>query len=154
MSRRGQLLFVFMGVIWGIPYLLIKVAVRELSAPTLVFARTAPAALLLLPLAWRRGYLRPAARPLAGGAGLHRHRGGGAVVPAVDRREAAVQLGLGLLIAAVPLIGAGPGPGRRPRGKAGPPAAARVSWWAWPAWRCWSASTCTGPIWWRLGRRP
>jgi len=48
-----------MCVIWGIPYLLIKVAVRELSAPDLVFARTAPAALLLVPLAWRRGYLRP-----------------------------------------------------------------------------------------------
>lgn len=59
MSRRGQLLFGLMCVIWGIPYLLIKVAVRELPVPVLVFARTLPAALLLMPVAWRRGYLRP-----------------------------------------------------------------------------------------------
>jgi drug/metabolite transporter (DMT)-like permease len=58
-SRRGRLLFLAMSLIWGIPYLLIKVAVRELSAPQLVFARTFPAALLLVPIAWRRGYLGP-----------------------------------------------------------------------------------------------
>jgi drug/metabolite transporter (DMT)-like permease len=34
------------------------VALRDLSPPTLVFARTLPAAALLLPLALRRGYLR------------------------------------------------------------------------------------------------
>jgi drug/metabolite transporter (DMT)-like permease len=44
-----------MSVIWGIPYLLIRVAIRDLSPPTLVFARTFPAALLLLPLALYRG---------------------------------------------------------------------------------------------------
>ncbi len=55
MSRRGWLLFAAMGVIWGVPYLLIRVAVRQLDPGTLVFARTAPAALLLLPVAaWRR----------------------------------------------------------------------------------------------------
>ncbi len=48
-----------MCVIWGIPYLLIRVAIREISPPTLVFARTAPAALLLIPLALHRGQLRP-----------------------------------------------------------------------------------------------
>ena len=32
MSRRGWVLFVAMGVIWGVPYLLIKVAVDELGA--------------------------------------------------------------------------------------------------------------------------
>jgi drug/metabolite transporter (DMT)-like permease len=47
-----------MSLIWGIPYLLIRVALRELSPPTLVFARTFPAAVLLLPLAWRQGHLR------------------------------------------------------------------------------------------------
>ncbi|HWE68320.1 MAG TPA: DMT family transporter [Acidimicrobiales bacterium] len=55
MSRRGWLLFLLMSVIWGIPYLLIRVAIRDLSPPTLVFARTFPAALLLLPLALCRG---------------------------------------------------------------------------------------------------
>ena len=59
MTRRGWLLFAAMGVIWGIPYLLIKVAVGELSPVTLVFFRTALGAFLLLPLAaarnaWRR----------------------------------------------------------------------------------------------------
>lgn len=54
-----------MCVIWGLPYLLIRVAVRDLSPATVVFARTAIAALLLLPIAvWRgmlpslRGHLR------------------------------------------------------------------------------------------------
>ena len=55
MSRKGWLLFLALCVIWGIPYLLIRVAVRELSPPELVFFRTAPAALLLAPLALRRG---------------------------------------------------------------------------------------------------
>jgi len=58
-SRRGWTLFVVMGVIWGIPYLLIKVAVEELSPPTLVLARTAIGAVLLLPFAIARGQLRP-----------------------------------------------------------------------------------------------
>lgn len=43
-----------MGVIWGIPYLLIKVAVEEASVPVLVFARSAIGAVLLLPLALSR----------------------------------------------------------------------------------------------------
>jgi drug/metabolite transporter (DMT)-like permease len=59
MTRRGWLLFAVMGLIWGIPYLLIRVAVRDLSPPVLVFGRTLPAALVLLPLALRRGGLRP-----------------------------------------------------------------------------------------------
>ncbi|MGH3042259.1 MAG: DMT family transporter [Gaiellaceae bacterium] len=59
MSRRGWVLFAAMCLIWGIPYLLIKVAVEELSPAMLVFARTAIAALLLLPIAARRSELRP-----------------------------------------------------------------------------------------------
>jgi drug/metabolite transporter (DMT)-like permease len=59
MTRRGWALFAAMCVIWGIPYLLIKVAVDELSPAMLVFARTAIAALLLLPIAAIRGELRP-----------------------------------------------------------------------------------------------
>lgn len=56
------MLFIAMSIIWGTPYLLIRVAVRELSPATLVFARTLPAAVLLLPLAARRGHLRPLLR--------------------------------------------------------------------------------------------
>jgi drug/metabolite transporter (DMT)-like permease len=59
MSKRGWLLFAAMSVIWGIPYLLIKVADEQLTPATVVFARTALGALLLVPVAARRGLLRP-----------------------------------------------------------------------------------------------
>lgn len=59
MTRRGWVLFSAMCVIWGIPYLLIKVAVRDLTPATLVFARTGTGALVLVPLAAARGQLRP-----------------------------------------------------------------------------------------------
>jgi drug/metabolite transporter (DMT)-like permease len=55
MSRRGALLFIAVGIIWGIPYFLIRISVRELSPAFLVFSRTVPASLLLLPFAIRRG---------------------------------------------------------------------------------------------------
>lgn len=59
MTRRGWLLFVTMSVIWGTPYLLIRVAVRELSPTTLVCARTLLAAVLLVPVAVHRRQIRP-----------------------------------------------------------------------------------------------
>jgi drug/metabolite transporter (DMT)-like permease len=59
MTRRGWALFAAMCLIWGIPYLLIKVAVGSLSPVTLVFFRTLIGGLLLLPLAAARGSLRP-----------------------------------------------------------------------------------------------
>ncbi|PEG41772.1 EamA family transporter [Mycolicibacterium agri] len=48
------MLFAAMSIIWGIPYLLIKVAVDGVSVPVLVFARTAVGAAVLLPLAVSR----------------------------------------------------------------------------------------------------
>jgi drug/metabolite transporter (DMT)-like permease len=62
MSRRGWALFVAMSVIWGIPYLLIKVAVGELSPVVVVFGRCVIGAALLLPWTIARGHLRPALR--------------------------------------------------------------------------------------------
>src|ERR1700709_928200 len=62
MSRRAALLFVGLSIAWGIPYLLIKVAVEELSPLPLVFVRTALGALLLLPLALAKGWVRPVLR--------------------------------------------------------------------------------------------
>ena len=59
MSRRGWWLFVAMGVIWGIPYLLIKVADGGVAPPVLVLARVAIGAALLVPIAIRRGELAP-----------------------------------------------------------------------------------------------
>jgi drug/metabolite transporter (DMT)-like permease len=54
MSRRGWVLFLAMAVIWGLPYLLIRVAVRQLEPGVLVLLRTAPAAVLLTPIVWRQ----------------------------------------------------------------------------------------------------
>jgi drug/metabolite transporter (DMT)-like permease len=51
-------LFIAMCVIWGIPYLLIKVADEGVSVPVLVLARVGGGALLLLPVAVRSGQLR------------------------------------------------------------------------------------------------
>jgi drug/metabolite transporter (DMT)-like permease len=48
-----------MAVIWGIPYLLIKIAVGELTPAGLVVLRTALGAALLLPIAAARGWLTP-----------------------------------------------------------------------------------------------
>jgi drug/metabolite transporter (DMT)-like permease len=66
-TRRGWLLFGAMCVIWGIPYLMIRVAVREVSPATLVFLRAGAAAAILLPLAAGRNELKvllPRWRPL------------------------------------------------------------------------------------------
>jgi drug/metabolite transporter (DMT)-like permease len=57
-SRRGWLLFAAMGVIWGIPYLLIKVADGGVSVPVLVCTRVALGSLLLAPAAIGGGHLR------------------------------------------------------------------------------------------------
>jgi drug/metabolite transporter (DMT)-like permease len=61
-TRRGWLLFAAMSVIWGMPYLLIKYAVASLEPISVVAGRTGIGALVLLPIALRRGALRPALR--------------------------------------------------------------------------------------------
>jgi drug/metabolite transporter (DMT)-like permease len=61
-SRRGWALFLAMSVIWGIPYLLIKVAVDDVTPVVLVFARCVIGAALLLPWTIANGQLRPALR--------------------------------------------------------------------------------------------
>jgi drug/metabolite transporter (DMT)-like permease len=106
MSRRGWLLFATMGVIWGIPYLLIKVAVGGLHPASLVFFRTALACLLLLPVAAARGQLRPLLRrwrPLLAFAAVE------VAIPWLLLNTAEQRLSsslAGLLIAGVPLVGA------------------------------------------------
>jgi drug/metabolite transporter (DMT)-like permease len=59
---RGWAAFVVLGVIWGLPYFFIKVAVQEVSPLILAFSRVALATLILMPIAWRRGALRSLAR--------------------------------------------------------------------------------------------
>jgi drug/metabolite transporter (DMT)-like permease len=61
-TRRGLILFAALGLAWGIPYLFIKVAVAELDPGMLVLARSAIAAVLLLPLAIFRHEIGPVLR--------------------------------------------------------------------------------------------
>jgi drug/metabolite transporter (DMT)-like permease len=107
MSRRGWALFIVMGLIWGLPYLLIKVADGGVSVPVLVFARVFTGTLLLLPVALRGGRLR-ALRPylpwVAAFAAVE------VILPWLLLSSAERQLPSslsGLLVAAVPVIGVG-----------------------------------------------
>jgi drug/metabolite transporter (DMT)-like permease len=59
MSRRGALLFAAMAVIWGIPYLFIRVAVEGLPPAVVVSGRTLIGALVLLPFAAHARALAP-----------------------------------------------------------------------------------------------
>jgi drug/metabolite transporter (DMT)-like permease len=59
MTRRGLVLFALMSVIWGIPYLFIRVAVAEIQPSVLVLVRTSIGAAILLPIAVTRFDLRP-----------------------------------------------------------------------------------------------
>lgn len=59
MTRRGLVLFGLMSLIWGIPYLFIRVAVAEITPAVLVLGRTSIAAAILLPVALARVDLRP-----------------------------------------------------------------------------------------------
>lgn len=104
MSRRGLLLFAAMCVIWGIPYLLIRIAVSELSPATLVFVRTAVAALILLPFVLGRSRLRPIAGkwgPLIVFAGVEFAMPWFFLASAEQHITSALA---GLLISAVPLV--------------------------------------------------
>jgi drug/metabolite transporter (DMT)-like permease len=58
-TRRGWLLFATLSVCWGIPYLFIRIAVADLDPLIVAFGRTSLGALLLLPIALRRGALKP-----------------------------------------------------------------------------------------------
>ena len=59
MTRRAWLLFILSSVIWGVPYLFIKIAVDAGIAPAFIaWSRIALAAALLLPLAIRRKVLQ------------------------------------------------------------------------------------------------
>lgn len=62
MTRRGLILFASLGIIWGVPYLFIKIAIGELTPEFLVLARTALAAALLLPIAARHRAIGPLLR--------------------------------------------------------------------------------------------
>ena len=105
MTGSAWLLFAAMSVIWGIPYLFIKVAVAELSPAAVAGGRTILAALVLLPLAARQDALRPSlgAWPWVVAFGLLEMAGPWLLL---GHAESRVSSGFaGLMIATVPIIG-------------------------------------------------
>lgn len=105
MTRRGLVLFGLMSVIWGIPYLFIRVAVAEITPATLVLARTTIAAAILLPIALARVDLRPV---LARWRWVVAFAAVEIAIPWVALGSAEQHLSsslTGLLIAGVPLVG-------------------------------------------------
>jgi drug/metabolite transporter (DMT)-like permease len=104
-TRRGLLLFIAMSVIWGIPYLFIRIAVSDLSPVVLVFARTAIGALILLPIVVARGELRGLFRswiPLVAFAAVEIGIPWLMLASAEQRITSSLA---GLLVSAVPLVG-------------------------------------------------
>src|SRR3954453_1325583 len=105
MTRRSWALFAAMCVIWGVPYLLIRVAVRDFSPGALVFVRTAIGGLVLLPFAIRAGGFGPVLRrwrPLVAFTVIE------VAVPWLLLSDAEQHLSSslsGLLVAGVPLVG-------------------------------------------------
>jgi drug/metabolite transporter (DMT)-like permease len=99
-------MFAAMGLIWGIPYLLIKVAIGDLSPASLVLLRTGLGALILVPVAAMRGNLRalrPHWKPVVIYTLVE------VAVPWFLLADAERRLSssfTGLLVAAVPLVGA------------------------------------------------
>lgn len=123
MRPRGIVLFAAIGVIWGIPYLLIKIAVGELEPAMIVFARCAIAALVLLPIVLARRQLLGVLRRWRV---LLVYTVVELVFPWFFLTAAEQRLPsstTGLLIAAVPLVAVGVAflLGRR----------ARLTWWNW-----------------------
>jgi drug/metabolite transporter (DMT)-like permease len=107
MTRRAWAAFAAMSVLWGVSYLLIKLAVRGgMPAPDVAWLRVALAAVLLVTVAWRAGTL-PAVR------GRWRWLVAYAIAeisipfPLIAAGEVHVASSLAaIIIAAVPLIGA------------------------------------------------
>jgi drug/metabolite transporter (DMT)-like permease len=94
-----------MSLIWGVPYLMIRVAVRDLDPATLVFFRTAIGTVLLLPLAVRQreiAPLKPYWKPVLAYTVIEI----GIPWLLLSTAETRISSSLsGLLIAAVPLVG-------------------------------------------------
>lgn len=111
MGKRGTALFVAMGIIWGIPYLLIKVADGAVAVSVLVWARIIIGVLILVPIALVQGAWRPEQRTvlrrswkwLVAYALIEIIVPWGLLSTAEQRLSSSAS---GLLIASVPVIGA------------------------------------------------
>jgi drug/metabolite transporter (DMT)-like permease len=104
-TRRGWALFASMAVIWGVPYFLIRVAVKQFEPSVVVFGRTSLSAVALVWLAARAGAIRPALRrwrPVLAFAAIEM------AIPWILLTTAEQHLASGLtalIIAAVPIVG-------------------------------------------------
>jgi drug/metabolite transporter (DMT)-like permease len=108
-SRRGLALFVAMCVIWGIPYLLIKVSLDGLGPVDLVFVRFVIGALVLVPIALSRVEVRPILRRWRWIVAYTIVEMG---VPWILLSDAELRISSslsGLLVSTVPLLGVGIG---------------------------------------------
>lgn len=106
MSTTAWVLFAAMAVIWGLPYLFVKIAVAEVSPAALVLARTALALVVLLPVAAATGTLMPALRrwPVAAGFAILEMAIPFLLLGHAEQRISSALAGL--MLAAVPIIGA------------------------------------------------
>jgi drug/metabolite transporter (DMT)-like permease len=105
MTRRAWALFAAMCVIWGVPYLLIRVAVRDVPPGTLVFARTAIGGLILVPFALRTGGYRVVLKHWRALAVFTAVEVGGPWLLLSEAERVLSSSLTGLLVAAVPLVG-------------------------------------------------
>jgi drug/metabolite transporter (DMT)-like permease len=105
MNRRSWVLFAAMCVIWGIPYLLIRVAVRHVEPGTLVFLRTALGGLVLLPFALRGGGFGPVLRRWPWLVAFAVIEVAGPWLLLSDAEQHLSSSLTGLLVAATPLVG-------------------------------------------------
>lgn len=106
-TRRGLVLFLILGIAWGVPYVLIKIAVAELSPEMIVLSRSVIAALILIPVAAVRGELRPVLahwRPLLAYTLIEIILPWFFLTTAEQRLPSSTA---GLLLAAVPLVSVG-----------------------------------------------
>ena len=105
MTRRSLLLFIAMSVIWGISYLFIRIAVKELEPVVLVLMRCAIGALILLPIVLARGELRGLIKrwlPLVAFAAVEIGIPWYMLASAEQKITSSLA---GLLVSAVPLVG-------------------------------------------------
>lgn len=58
MTRRHLGQFILIGFLWGVPYLFMRVAVREWEPSVVVFGRVVIGAAILFPIAFRRGVIK------------------------------------------------------------------------------------------------
>jgi len=62
MTRKHLGQFIFVGFLWGVPYLFMRVAVREFDPSVVVFGRVVIGAAILFPIAIRRGVVKQTLR--------------------------------------------------------------------------------------------